>query len=300
MENPTGSARHQITVEAPRDVVYDLLAEPAHTARLSPTVVHVERLDGDDRGDVIGRWVADEAKMRTWQVTRELDRAGGRITFAHQDPRPPLMAMRGEWTLTEDGGATAVELRHDWTHTGDQDFGSTMDTGIVRQLAGLKRFAENRTRIAAAELTDESTVFVPGKVTEAADFCWGPALWSLCVENCRSAVRRQRETGYQVVELALGEAAPAPRFYAMPAPGKIVWKQTEGLPGWYRWLRGQITFTQHDDGVEVVARDVHSLDPDALTTLGWNAAEARDRVDRLRSDVTLDLLTGLAGFAEDD
>jgi hypothetical protein len=211
------SLSHNITIAAPVASVYDLVADVSQTVRLSPTVIHIERLEGDSRQDVIQRWVLDNGSIRTWQVTRSLDPAAGLISFGHQQA-----GTRGSWSFQARGTDTLVELTHE---VPDADIAARLEKGVVRQLAGLKWFAEQRAVL-------DSLEFVHTDVTSGR------------IEDFDSQIRGQIHSGRCYVRV--GQS--------------VYWKHTGELPAAYRQIRGEMVF----DGTRVTSRRVDCLDPAAV------------------------------------
>ncbi|GGS05680.1 hypothetical protein GCM10010269_50730 [Streptomyces humidus] len=297
---PQGRLTHRIAVAAPPEAVYDLVADNTHTPRLSPTVVHIERVRGDARGDVIQRWVVDGGAPRTWQVARTLDAARGRISFDQLNAAPPVAAMHGEWCIRARAeGGTDVELSHAWTLTGGGEeaarrMAERMDGGITEQLRGLKRFAEHLDALTRHEYTDETEVFLPQPPVEAVEGLWDPARWPEVLPGCRTAtVTAEAE---RCLSVDLGTTAGGPvlrRCYVRPAATVIVWKQTEGLPPFCRSVRGEIRARPAAGGCTVSVRRTDGLDPVALA--GLPAAAVAERVAGIRAGAGLDPFAGLPG-----
>ncbi|MEU5796560.1 aromatase/cyclase [Streptomyces sp. NPDC047813] len=297
---PPGRLAHRITVMAPPEVVYDLVADHAHTPRLSPTVVHIERLEGDSRHDVIQRWVVDGGTPRTWQVARTLDANAGRISFDQLAAAPPVASMHGEWSIRAgaDGG-TDVELSHAWTLTvGDAEAAEQMvrrmDTGIGKQLRGLKRFAEQLVALTEHEFTQETSVFVPALPLEAVDALWGPAHRPGRLSGSASATVVAEAERCRLVDLRTAPGGPAlRRCYVRPVDTVIVWKQTEGLPAYCRSVRGEVRARPAAGGSTVSVRRTDSLVPDALA--GLPAAAVAERLAEVRTGAGVDPFAGSHG-----
>ncbi|MEV4926781.1 SRPBCC family protein [Streptomyces roseoverticillatus] len=307
MTIPDAALSHAITISAPPETVYELIADNTHTPRLSPTVVHIERLEGDDRGDVIQRWVMDNGAPRTWRVARTLDPEQGRISFDQLRAAPPVAAMHGEWSIRPAaGGQTRVELRHEWTLSGGDEetarrMAARMDAGITAQLRGLKRFAENLDAVTAHELAEETVVFVPGSVAEVSALLWDVERWPETLSGCRAVTVSAEAEGCVLAEIGTvpGPGAPEPhggtarRCCVRPSESLIVWKQTEGLPEFYRSLRGAARLTPLPGGVEVRVSRTDSLDPVAVEAAGWTRRDVASRVEEFRSGGGLDPFTGI-------
>jgi aromatase len=297
---PQGRLTHRITLAAPPEVVYDLVADNAHTPRLSPTVVHIERLEGDAGHDVIQRWVVDGGVPRTWRVARTLDAAGGRISFDQLIAAPPVAAMHGEWWIQAGAeGGTEVELSHAWTLTDSGEeaarrVAGRMDSGIGGQLRGLKHFAEHLDALTRHEFTDETSVFLPTPPVETVDGFWDPARWPELLPDCRKVtVAAEAERCLSVDLGTTASGSVLRRCYVRPTATLIVWKQTEGLPPFCRSVRGEVRARPTAGGSTVSVRRTDSLDPAVLA--GLPAAAVAERVAEIRTGAGLDPFAGLPG-----
>src|SRR4051794_34497189 len=86
---------HEITIEAPAEVVYKLIADVGNWPRLFPPTVyvdHVEKLGDDER---IRIWATANGEVKTWTSRRSLDPVGLRVDFRQEVSSPPVAAMGG-------------------------------------------------------------------------------------------------------------------------------------------------------------------------------------------------------------
>jgi uncharacterized membrane protein len=246
---------HSVTIAAPAAKVYSLIADVEQTPRLSPTVVHIEQVEVTGDGDVIQRWVCEQGRMRTWLAGRQLDPAAGIILFDHRQPPPPVGEMHGKWSIQQSTAhETRVRLTHSWTlSTEDKEaattFADRMQTGISKQLGGLKRFAERQQELDDLEYVDTHSVVMPGRIEDVFDAYW----------NLVGAPRKQEGDDFQVLAADAGEVCRV-----RVGTAKIAWKQLGELPPCHRSVRGVFTFHPVAGGIEVRTSRVAALDPDAV------------------------------------
>ncbi|WP_026316074.1 aromatase/cyclase [Actinokineospora enzanensis] len=139
---------HELTVAAPAEDLFDLVADVERAPQWFPTHLHAEVISAS----VVERYVLDGDGVRSWQVSRELDRAALRIVFQHVTPKPPLTRMRGEWTFTTEGAVTRVRVVHSLDVPADKaaildKLLPDLDRNVPRQLAHLKQLGENLARL---------------------------------------------------------------------------------------------------------------------------------------------------------
>ena len=111
---------HTITVPAPADTVYELIADAARWPAIFTPTVHVEYLPPEPAGGQTGQtgqgpqrgaqavqrlriWAFAGGAVRSWVSHRTLDPVAGRIAFWQTEPAAPVAAMRGEWLVLPAG-----------------------------------------------------------------------------------------------------------------------------------------------------------------------------------------------------
>src|SRR5690349_6874291 len=92
---------HAITIDAPRDEVYAVLADVEGYARLFPPTRSVEILEEGD-GHQIARLVVDVAgEEQSWVTRRDLDDARRVIAYRQLETAALVGHMGGEWRAFE-------------------------------------------------------------------------------------------------------------------------------------------------------------------------------------------------------
>lgn len=106
---------HTVTVEAPADVVYVVLADVEGYAKLFPPTESVTMLEEGD-GYQIARLVVDVSGQRqSWVSRRDLDREHRVIAYRQLENAPMIEYMGGEWRALPLGDArTQLVITHDF------------------------------------------------------------------------------------------------------------------------------------------------------------------------------------------
>jgi carbon monoxide dehydrogenase subunit G len=144
--------KNQITIRAPRSVVWQALTDLGALADYDPGVKTVTLVDGPASG--LGAQRRCELRPKGWfieqVVTWEADSA---LAFQLQTCSLPVASLRHDYTLTEDAGATRLEqvMTYQLKYGG---LGRALDTLVLRRqwdrgikgfLAGLQQHIEHVT-----------------------------------------------------------------------------------------------------------------------------------------------------------
>jgi aromatase len=88
---------HCVTIDAPIELVYEVLADVVGYANLFPPTQEVVMLD-EGPGYQIARLVVEvSGQMQTWTTRRDLDAEYRIIHYQQQETAPLMEAMGGEW-----------------------------------------------------------------------------------------------------------------------------------------------------------------------------------------------------------
>lgn len=307
MSSITKKSVHSVTVDAPADVVFDLIADVEQHRRIFPSVLHTAYLEREAAGDRVERWswIRPLDAVRTWRARRELDRAAKLITFVHEDPEAPLTAASGAWSFKAlSDGSTEVELRHEYTLHGPASGGdqavALLDRGAAAQLEQLKAFVEAREDIAELEVSYEAQLVIDEPIEAVYNYFYEADRWSERIPHCLSASAKEDVEHLQVVVMDVqvpSGALHTTKQARVCFPGeKIIWRQLEGLPPLDDMLYGYMAFEQTPEGVLVRTGQTELLKRNGVAKRGWTVAEAKEHVAEVRGGRNLDSLKSAQEF----
>jgi ribosome-associated toxin RatA of RatAB toxin-antitoxin module len=109
----TTQTRHSITVSAPAEAAYEVVADVSRWPVFFTPTIHAERVGGDDTDERIRLWAFANEQVKTWTSRRWLDPASRRVSFRQEVSSHPVARMQGEWlTSPAPGGTCDVTLTH--------------------------------------------------------------------------------------------------------------------------------------------------------------------------------------------
>lgn len=208
----TKTVEHGITVSAPAETVYGLIADVTAWPQIFPPTVHAERIETDGTRERIRLWATANGTAKTWTSRRELDPEGLRITFRQEVSQPPVGAMGGTWIIVPVSATESrVRLLHDYRAVDDDPaklawIDQAVDRNSTAELAALKTAAEAAGASEAADqpprlLTFDDSVQINGSAKDVYDFLNEAQLWTERLPHV-SRVELQEETpGLQILEM---------------------------------------------------------------------------------------------------
>jgi ribosome-associated toxin RatA of RatAB toxin-antitoxin module len=259
--------RHDIRIEAPPDVVYQVIAEAAGWPVRFPPNLHVEQVPLDATTERLHIWAIANGAVKSWTSRRQLDPPGRRIEFQQEVSAPPVASMTGTWIVEpESHGATRLTLTHDFTAVDDDPsdldwIEQAVDRNSGQELEGIRTVA-----LGAAGPTDPSHVFadsvrIRGTASRAYDFIARADLWPQRLPHVASLEMREEPGGIQ--QLAMETRARDGSTHTtvsiricLPDELRVLYKQTV-TPALMTAHTGEWTFVQ--DGDEVLATSKHSV-----------------------------------------
>ncbi|MGH8880873.1 MAG: aromatase/cyclase [Stackebrandtia sp.] len=282
----TEHSRHAITIPAPVDQVYGLLAAAADWPVIFSPTVHVEHLDRGDGQERFRIWALANGSVTDWTSKRTLDPSAHVITFNQEVSRYPVASMSGAWLLTPtpDGG-TQVELRHDYTAVRDDPealawIRTALDTNSAAELSNLRRAA-----IAGAAgdliMRFADSVRIAGPLALAYQFIDEAGLWPARLPHVDGLDLSVDETGVQ--HMTMHTLAPDGSRHTTASvrvrlETSIVYKQTS-LPPLLSGHSGRWLFEQNGDITVVTSEHTVAIDPYAVEAVlggGKSPADARE------------------------
>jgi aromatase len=301
---------HEITVDAPAEKVYELIAAVEHWPRVFPPTIWVDKLDEEGSEERIQIWATANGRPAGWTSRRRLDPEQLRITFRQEVSTPPVAAMGGAWLIEPlPQGGTRVRLLHDYRAVDDDPAGlrwidEAVDRNSRSELAALKRNIEEV--VAADELTFsfEDTVHVAGSAKDLYDFVLEADRWAERLPHVASVTLEEPQPGLQSLEMetrAKDGSVHTTKSYRVCRPHhRIAYKQVT-LPALLALHTGYWTFTEVEGGATASSQHTVVLKREAITTvLGPDAtvAQARQFVQDALSTNSLATLGHARDFAE--
>jgi aromatase len=302
-------AEHKITVSAPADRVYGLVADVQKWPQLFGPTIHAEQVGQDGQSEQIRIWATANETVKTWTSRRTLDPAARTIAFRQERSQHPVGGMGGTWAiepLAED--ECYVRLSHDYfAATGepaDLDWIATaVDRNSTAELRALKSAAEaddSRTLLTFAD-----TVDVDGAAADVYDFINEADLWEKRLPHVLRVSLQEDTPGLQVLEMdtrAADGSVHTTRSVRLCEPHhKILYKQVV-LPGLLTLHTGRWLIEERAPSrVSVTSEHTIKIDESRITAiLGENAdlASAREFVRGALSGNSLATLRHAKSYAE--
>ncbi|MEU6996510.1 aromatase/cyclase [Streptomyces sp. NPDC046465] len=287
----TREVEHEITVAAPAQTVYRLIAEVENWPRIFPPTIHVDHVEKGAHEERIRIWATANGEAKQWTSRRTLDAANLKITFRQEVSTPPVAAMGGTWLIEPLSPDTSrIRLLHDYRAIDDDPAGlkwieEAVDRNSRAELAALKTNVE--LAVAAAELTFafEDSVRVRGSAKDLYDFVNEAGAWAERLPHVATVRLLEDTPGLQSLEMdtrAKDGSVHTTKSYRVCFPHhRIAYKQVT-LPALMTLHTGYWTFEEGTDGV-TVASSQHTVvlnTANIARILGADAtvADARDYV----------------------
>ncbi|MGW7071657.1 aromatase/cyclase [Streptomyces sp. NPDC054855] len=281
---------HEISVEAPADAVYRLIAEVRNWPRIFPPTIYVDQVESSGNEELIRIWATANGEAKNWSSRRTLDPEALRITFRQTVSTPPVASMGGTWIIEAlSATSSRVRLLHDYRAVDDDPAGlkwidEAVDRNSRSELAALK---ENVERAHAAEeltFSFEDTVQIEGSAKDVYGFIDEADLWAERLPHV-AKVRLDEDTpGLQTLEMDTkakdGSTHTTKSYRVTFAHHKIAYKQVT-LPALMTLHTGYWTFEENGTGVAASSQHTVVLNPDNIARiLGPDAtvADAREYV----------------------
>ncbi|WHT23333.1 aromatase/cyclase [Crossiella sp. CA-258035] len=296
-----------VTIAAPAATVYDLISDVERWPQFHPPAVHAEYLERGEGADLVQQWTLDGlSAVRTRRTRRTLDRSGLRITFDHEDPRPPAEQVSGGWFLEESAAErTTVEMRHELTVTGEAaELVAAVEKGTAAYLATLKDAAERVKELEQLVISFEDPLFIAGRIEDVYRVLYEADKWPERMAHVKRLDMTEDEPNVQFFDMDTHTPDGVPhttRSVRLCFPHhRIVYKQIR-LPGLLDAHLGHWKFTETPEGVIASARHAATIKPSALSLLGEGTTvpDARRYLRRVLSTNSLSNLHIAKRYAEE-
>ncbi|MFF0384961.1 aromatase/cyclase [Streptomyces sp. NPDC004286] len=108
-------AEHTVTVDAPVDLVWDVLVDVEGYSRIFPPTREVNLLEESEAHQVARLHVDVGGEIQSWVSRRDIDRRRHVIAYRQLETAPIVGRMGGEWrALPLDADHTQLVLTHDF------------------------------------------------------------------------------------------------------------------------------------------------------------------------------------------
>ncbi|MEU3255886.1 SRPBCC family protein [Streptomyces sp. NPDC006997] len=245
-EERAGTAALTVHLAAPAGVVYAVLADAATMPLYFLPCVHVERLHFDGEHERARMWALMDGQLTSWTSWRHLDPVARRIEFSQQRPNSAPGAAPASGDAVSGSLCGVLSVRERGTHTTELQLRYGARTpgappppcwqswishlGSRGQLAGLKNFAEQWTRLDDLVLSFEDSVRINGPAELAYDFLYRAGDWPDLVPHVTGAHLTEDAPGVQRLALQTltdtGRRSTSSVRICFPHAGRIVYKQT--------------------------------------------------------------------------
>ncbi|GGU89486.1 actinorhodin polyketide synthase bifunctional cyclase/dehydratase [Streptomyces filipinensis] len=315
----THLTEHSITVAAPPQACYALVADVASWPQVFGPTVHVEVQEEsrDDAGtgeQLLRIWAIANEQVRTWTSRRTLDPHSRTVTFRQVVPAAPVASMGGTWRIEAlEDGTTRVVLLHDYRAVHDDPEAEELieravDRNSVAELAALKNAAELGESAAELQFTFSDSVTVAGAAGDVYAFLDRADLWPERLPHVARLALTEDEPGIQHMDM--DTRSPDGSLHnttsvrvCLRDRREIVYKQLR-VPVAMRVHTGRWTIEPSGDGETLTVTSWHTvvLDPEGVrSALGPDAtlAEARALVRKALGTNSSTTLRHAKQFAED-
>lgn len=283
----TREAEHDITIAAPAEAVYRLLADVANWPRIFPPTVYADQASEGEHEERIRIWATANGETKHWTSRRTLDPVRLRIDFRQEISAPPVASMGGTWVIEPLAGARSrVRLLHDYRAIDDDPdslrwIERAVDTNSRTELAALRRNVElaHETEDVTFSFTD--TVHIAGSAKDAYDFINEAQLWRERLPHVASVRLTEDTPGLQLLEMetrASDGSTHLTKSYRVCFPhARIAYKQVT-LPALLSLHTGVWTFAENDTGTLASSQHTVTLSTENITrVLGPDAGTEQAR-----------------------
>ncbi|MEU0557164.1 aromatase/cyclase [Dactylosporangium sp. NPDC006015] len=295
---------HEITVAAPPDRVYALLADAAGWPALFPPTVHAVATPLSDGEERLQLWATANGAVKSWTSLRTLDPVARRITFRQEVSAPPVASMGGEWHVEEAAdGHSRVVLTHTYRAIDDDPSGlawiaEAVERNSVAELTALEAGALADPGI---DFTFSDSVEFAGSARDAHAFIWDAQHWPARLPHVVGVELGEEPAGVQRLRmetLAKDGSSHTTESIRVGLPGlRIVYKQTRP-PALLSVHTGRWTFEERDGHVTATSQHRVVLRPSAVVPVlgeGRTVEDARTFVREALGANSLATLRHVAG-----
>ena len=259
---------HTKVVQAPPEVVYDLVADVTKWPVIFAPSVLVRHLHRGPDEERFRLWATVNGEVKNWTSRRVLDAAQRRIVFEQERSQAPIASMGGGWSFREiDSGTTKVILDHRFTVVDGADpdlVAGAVDRNSETELAALARIAELGHPVDDVVHTFEDAVPLDISAAKAYDFIYHSERWPEHVPHVGRIELDEDADGVQLMEMdtvtAGGIAHTTKSVRVCVTDERIDYKQLLP-PDMLFGHSGAWEFADAPDGAVVTARHTVAINP---------------------------------------
>jgi aromatase len=254
---------HEITIAAPAEAVYRLIAEVENWPRIFPPTVYVDHVERTDHEERIRIWATANGAAKNWTSRRTLDPQALRIEFRQEVSAPPVAAMGGTWIIEPlSGGGSRVRLLHDYRAIDDDPddlkwIDEAVDRNSRSELAALKTNVELAVGSEDLLLSFADTVRIDGSAKDVYDFVNEAQLWKERLPHVARVELTEDTPGLQILEmdtLTKDGSTHTTKSVRVTFPHqRIVYKQIT-VPALMTLHTGYWLFEERADGVDATSQ----------------------------------------------
>lgn len=284
---------HTISISAPPEAAYRVIADVSLWPVFFPPTVHCERISGDDTDERIRVWAFANDDIKTWTSHRTLDPRAHRVAFSQEVTQAPVESMSGEWSIEpQPGGGSLVRLTHAFAAVDDDPaalelINRAVENNSGAELHALKAAAERLgTSADPGELISdfESSELINSSAADVYDFIYRCQDWPDTLPHVSRVQLQENVPGLQVMEMDTrapdGSAHTTKSGRVCLPHTRIVYKQTQVPPVLAAHV-GDWLFRETSGGVLLTGRHRVVIRPEAVPGVlgaGATVADARPKV----------------------
>lgn len=264
------NTEHIVTVPAPPDTVYDMIADAERWPAIFTPTVHVEYLSpGPEDEQRLRVWAFAGDSVASWVSHRTLDRAVRRVGFRQTSPTPPVAAMRGEWAVFPSGEGSRVVFKHWFSAENDNEFildkiEEVVDHNSKAELASLRQAAGHADLI--VDFEDEIDIGTGQE--NVYHFLARAEEWPKLIPHVARVALTEEPTGVQVLDMDTIEGGgddvhTTVSVRVLLPPDTIVYKQTTLPP----FLTAHVGSWHVRENGSTIARHTVVLKEEAITAM---------------------------------
>lgn len=197
----THTMEHARVVQAPPEVLYELVADVTRWPVIFGPSLHVRHLQRGPAHERFQLWALVGGRVKNWTSRRTLDASGLCITFEQERSQAPIVSMGGTWSFRAlPGGRTQVVLEHHFSADGQRVIdwiAGAVDRNSEDELAALGGIAELGVPLQEIIGTFEDTVRLAGSAVDAYTFINRSDEWPDRLPHVRRVLLRQEQAGVQ-------------------------------------------------------------------------------------------------------
>ncbi|HEY5836066.1 aromatase/cyclase [Streptomyces sp.] len=267
---------HEITISAPADAVYRLIAEVENWPRIFPPTVYVDHVERSENEERIRIWATANGTAKNWTSRRVLDPSDLRIEFRQEVSAPPVAAMGGTWIIEPlAAGESRVRLLHDYRAIDDDPddlkwIDEAVDRNSRSELAALKTNVELAVSSEDLLFSFADTVRINGSAKDVYDFINEAHLWKDRLPHVARVSLEEETPGLQILEmdtLTKDGSSHTTKSVRVTFPHqRIVYKQIT-VPALMTLHTGYWLFEEDGDGLNATSQHTVVLNTANITKI---------------------------------